>query len=124
MHVGLRWAKARTRARRWPRVVSGWFQARAGHQLPGGWDKVEGGEALHARPFWRPLKQALASYAAPETTCTVTFFHAGVPTVQESHVRMVPAHGRTEECYFIDGPGVSHHTLMQEPHVDVLASAR
>ena len=108
-------ANARTKARRSPSRVVHWVHARTGQG-----DDVERVEAL---PFWRPLKLALASYVAPRTICTLTFFRPGTPSASESHVRLVPGDEGTDECYVIDGPGVSHQSLMKEPHVRVLAKA-
>jgi hypothetical protein len=46
-------------------------------------------------------------------------FRAGDPTAPPG-IRFVPGHDRT---YLIDGPGVCHDALMDEPHVGALAAA-
>jgi thioesterase domain-containing protein/acyl carrier protein len=112
-----RLANARTKARRLPRLFIDRFHARDRG------DDVEQVGALYAPRVHRPLKIKRASYEAAPTTCTVTFFRSGVPTARRGHVRMVPEDEGTDECYVIDGPGVSHLTLMKEPHVGVLAKA-
>ena len=122
-YVERRLANARIKARRWPGLLVHWLRARTGHRLSDSSDDVEQQATLDAPPICTPLKLALASYIAPRTTCSTTLFRAGTPTVRGSHVRMVPADGGTDDCYVIDGPGVSHLTLMKEPHVRVLADA-
>ena len=38
-------------------------------------------------------------------------------------MRFVPGQLGTGESYVIDGPGLSHETVMEEPHVHALATA-
>jgi amino acid adenylation domain-containing protein len=122
-YVERRSANARTKARRWPGLLVHWLRACTGHPLSDSSDDVERVATLDAPPICKPLKRALASYIAPRTTCTTTFFRAGTPTARGCAVRMVPGDEGTDDCYVIDGPGVSHLTLMKEPHVRVLANA-
>ncbi len=115
-YMGRRSANARTKARRLPRLIIRWFHAR---------DRGDDVEqvSLYAPRVHRPLKIKRARYDTTPTTCTVTFFRSGAPTAPQGDVRMVPEDDGTDECYVIDGPGVSHLTLMKEPHVRVLAKA-
>ena len=56
----------------------------------------------------------------PVIGCPLALFRAGDPTVSASAVRFVEDAERT---YLVDGPGVSHDTLMDEPHIGALARA-
>ncbi|HEX4489808.1 MAG TPA: amino acid adenylation domain-containing protein [Acidimicrobiia bacterium] len=78
------------------------------------------GDAEPEWPLERALGRALKSYVVPVIGCPLTFFRAGDPSASTSAVRFVDGAERT---YLVDGPGVSHDTLMDEPHVGVLASA-
>jgi len=122
-YVQRRLANARVKARRWPWLADYWLHVRTGRPLPNRWDDVERMESLQASPLWRSLSRALGSYVAPTTNCRVTFFRAGEPTADRTEVRFLPGDDRAGECYVIDGPGVSHGTLMEEPHVGSLATA-
>ena len=66
----------------------------------------------------RALGHAMKSYVVPATTCPLTLFRAGDPNVPVPAVRFVPGRDHT---YLIDGPGVCHDALMDEPHVAALA---
>ena len=79
--------------------------------------------SAQADPLWRSLSRALASYVAPTTSCTVTLFRAGDPTADRPRSGSFPVDDGPGECYVIDGPGVAHGTLMEEPHVGALATA-
>ncbi len=46
-------------------------------------------------------------------------FRAGDPGVATTHVRLVPG---DDDTYIVDGPGVSHDSLLEEPHVEAVAS--
>jgi amino acid adenylation domain-containing protein len=121
-YVQRRLANARIKARRWPGLLLHRVRTHTGRLLSDGSDDVDRQATLDAAPICMPLKVALAAYIAPRTTCSTTFFRAGTPTVRGSHVHMVPGDEGTDDCYVIDGPGVSHFTLMKEPHVRVLAN--
>jgi amino acid adenylation domain-containing protein len=116
-YVGRRLENALTKARHQPRLVAHWLRARHGG------DDVERVETVYTPGVRRPLKIRRASYVAVPTTCTVTLFRSGAPKSRSGHVRMVPGDAGADECYAIDGPGVSHLTLMREPHVRLLANA-
>src|SRR4029079_7461634 len=73
-------------------------------------------------PWLTPLIRALGSYLAPATISTPSFFRAGDATATSIEVRFVPDDD-AGECYMIDGPGISHETLMDEPFVGALAIA-
>jgi hypothetical protein len=53
----------------------------------------------------------------------VTLYRAGDPKAARTEVRALHGRHRAGECYLIDGPGVSHSTLLEEPHVVALAAA-
>ncbi len=116
-------ANARTKVRRAPWLVEHWFHTRTGRPLPERWDDVERVHVLQASPVWRSLSQALSEYVSPVTTCPITLFRAGSPTAPESAVRIVDRDAESARSYVIDGPGVSHETIMSEPHVQSLARA-
>jgi hypothetical protein len=118
-----RLANARVKARRWPWLAEYWLHIRTGRPLPRRWDDVERVHSLQASPLWRSLSRALGSYVAPTTNCRVTFFRAGEPSTDTTEVRFVPGDDSAGEWYVIDGPGLRHGTLMEEPHVGALAAA-
>ena len=109
--------------RRLPWLADQWLHERTGRPLPDRWDDLDRVHAAQADPLWRSLSRALASYVAPTISCTVTLFRAGDPTAERSEVRSLPADDGSGVCYVIDGPGVAHGTLMEEPHVGLLATA-
>ena len=109
--------------RRWPWSVDYWLHVKTGRRLSERWDDVERVQALHAFPLQRSLSLALGSYVAQHTNCSVTIFRAGDPTVATTEVRFVPGDEVTGDCYMIDGPGISHGGLMEEPFVGALANA-
>jgi amino acid adenylation domain-containing protein len=114
-YVRRRLENALIKARHRPRLIARWLLARNRE------DDVERVETVYTPRVLRPLKIRRTSYATTPTTCTVTLFRPGAPKVQSGHVRMVPGAEGADECYLIDGPGVSHLTLMSEPHVRLLA---
>lgn len=122
-YVQRRLANARVKARRWPWLADYWLHIRSGRPLPNRWDDVERVQSRQASPLWRSLSRALGSYVAPTTNCRVTYFRAGEPTGDRTQVRFLPGDDRAGGSYVIDGPGLSHETLMQEPHVGALATA-
>ena len=123
VYVRRRLANARVKVRRWPWLADYWLHVRTGRPLPNRWDDVERVQSVQASPLWRSLSRALASYVAPTTKCTVTFFRAGEPTADKTEVRFLPGGDGVGESYVIDGPGLSHGTVMEEPHVGALATA-
>jgi hypothetical protein len=50
-------------------------------------------------------------------------FRAGDPYADTTTVRVLPPAEDGTNCYVIDGPGISHDSLMHEPHVGALAHA-
>lgn len=122
-YVRRRLANARTKARRWPWLADYWFHVKTGRPLPNRWDDVERIRTLDASPQSRLLSRALGSYVAPTTNCTVTLFRAGESTAGRTEVRFHPGADGADESYVFDGPGLSHETLMAEPHVARLADA-
>lgn len=119
-YVKRRLANAKVKLRRLPWLADSWLHVRTGRPLPDRWDDVERVQSLQVSPVWRSLNRALGSYVAPPTNCAVTFFRAGEATGDRTVVRFVPG---ADACCMIDGPGLSHETLMQEPHVGALAEA-
>lgn len=117
-----RLANARIKTERSLWLAERWLHARTGRPLPDRWNDTERVHALRVSPEWRSLTRALGSYVAPTTKCMVTLFRAGDPDTDKSAVEILPADGG-EEWYMVDGPGVSHDALMEEPHVTTLAAA-
>jgi len=117
-----RLANAVLKTRRSSRTASSWLRARVGVAVPDRWDLSRLANTRQTFPLWTPLSRALGSYVAPGTLCTPTFFRAGDPTATSIEVRFVPGDD-AGECYVIDGPGISHETLMDEPFVGALAIA-
>ena len=111
------------KARRAPWLVDQWLHRRTGRPLHRRWDDVARVESLRVAPVQRSLERALESYSSPPTRCPVTSFRAGEPTAQESAVHVRDREDGTHECYIFDGPGVSHESLMREPHIRFLARA-
>jgi acyl carrier protein len=114
-----RLVNAKTKIRRWPWLADHWFHVRTGRPLPERWDDVERVHALHAFPLQRSLSRALGNYVAPSTRCPVTTIRAGDPNVPTTGIHFVPG---DDETYVVDGPGISHDTLMDEPFVGVVAT--
>jgi amino acid adenylation domain-containing protein len=110
------------KTRRATHAVSSSLRARVGRPAPDRRDASRSERARQAFPLWTPLSRALGSYVAPTTICTPTFFRAGDATASSIEVRFVPDDD-AGECYMIDGPGISHETLMDEPFVGALAIA-
>jgi len=121
-YVRRRLANARTKARRPLWLVIHQFHVRTGRPMSDRWDEIEWMPPGAESPLWRSLKRALATYVAPRTNCTITFFRAGTPTARGG-VRVLLGDEGTDECCVIDGPDVSHGALMFEPHVRLLANA-
>ncbi len=113
---------AALKTRRATGEVSSWMRARVGRPAPDRWDPARSASTRQMFPLWTPLIRALGSYVAPATICTPTFFRAGDATATSIEVRFVPDDD-AGECYMIDGPGISHETLMDEPFVGALAIA-
>lgn len=111
------------KARRAPWILDEWLHRRAGRQLQKPWDDLEQVEALRVEPVQRSFRRALSSYASPPTRCAVTYLRAGMSTAPESAVRGPDLVEGSDRRYFIDGPGVSHETLMKPPHIRYLAQA-
>jgi amino acid adenylation domain-containing protein len=111
-------ANAKIKLRRWPWLASHWIHVRTGRPLSERWDDVARVQALHASPVQRTLGRALGTYVAPETRCPVATFRAGDPDASATHVRLLPG---DDDTYIVDGPGVSHLTLMEEPFVGEIA---
>ena len=117
-----RLTNAALKTRRSLSTASAWLRARAGRPASDRWDVSRPAHARQAFPLWTPLSRALGSYVAPATICTPTFFRAGDANATSIEVRLVPDDDGGE-CYMIDGPGISHETLMDEPFVGALAIA-
>ncbi len=110
------------KTRRSTRTLSSRIRAQIGRPPPDRWDVSRSTSERQAFPLWTPLSRALGSYVAPTTICTPTFFRAGDAAATSIGVRFVPDDD-AGECYMIDGPGISHETLMDEPFVGALAIA-
>jgi thioesterase domain-containing protein/aryl carrier-like protein len=110
------------KTRRSTRTLSSRIRAHVGRPAPDRWDVSRSASERQAFPLWTPLSRALGSYVAPTTICTPTFFRAGDAAATSIGVRFVPDDA-AGECYMIDGPGISHETLMDEPFVGALAIA-
>src|SRR5437763_144514 len=80
---------------------------RSGRPLPEWYFENERDHAWKSLPTTSAMLRALDSYAAPSTRCKVTYFSA------DAHVRAAA----DDAVCLIDGPGITHHTLMKEPHV-------
>jgi aspartate racemase len=115
-----RLTNAKIKIRRWPWLADHWLHVRTGRPLPERWDDVARVHALHASPLQRSLGRALGTYVAPATKCPVTTFRAGDPTVATTAIRVLPDDGTT---FIVDGPGVSHETLMDDQFVGAIADA-
>ncbi len=113
-YVRRRRANASVKAQRWRWLADDWLHARTGRTLASRWDDVE--RMQSPSPLWRALRRSMRAYTVPTTKCSVTFFRGGAPTADVTGVRFVPGNDGAGE-YVIDGPGVSHETLMAEPHV-------
>ena len=120
-YVRRRMANARIKAGPSISLVVHWLHLRTGRSSNQGIE-MEEVEADHETPLSRLLMQALWSYAAPRTNCSITYFRAGVQT-DRGLVQMPHGEEGTDDCYVIDGPDISHFTLMAEPHVRLLADA-
>ena len=114
-----RYTNAKIKVRRWPWLADHWLHVRTGRPLSERWDDVERVQALHAFPLQRTLNRALGSYMAPTTKCTITTISAGDPTAATTDIRFLPG---DDDTYIVDGPGVSHETLMDEPFVSTVAT--
>jgi amino acid adenylation domain-containing protein len=114
-----RYTNAKIKVRRWPWLADHWLHVRTGRPLSERWDDVERVQALHAFPLQRTLNRALGSYMAPTTKCTITTISAGDPTASTTGIRFLPG---ADDTYIVDGPGVSHETLMDEPFVSTVAT--
>jgi thioesterase domain-containing protein len=123
VYVRRRLANARTKTRSWPWLADHWLHVKTGRPLPNRWDDVERIRSMDASPRSRLLSRALERYVAPTTRCTLTMFRAGESTAGRTEVRFQPGGDGADESYVFDGPGVSHETLMEEPHVAKLADA-
>jgi amino acid adenylation domain-containing protein len=110
---------AKIKVRRWPWLASHWIHVRTGRPLSERWDDVARVQTLHASPVQRTLSRALGTYVAPATRCRIATFRAGDPTLSTTHVNLLPG---DEDTYIVDGPGVSHETLMEEPFVGAVVS--
>lgn len=121
--VRRRLTNAAVKVRRLPWLFDAWIHARTGRPLPSRWDDIERVQSLQATPLWRSLSRALGSYVAPTTDCMVTLFRAGESSAETTTVRFIPGADGAREWYVIDGPGLSHESLLEEPHVGVVAKA-
>ncbi len=110
------------KARRVPWLVDQWRHRRFGRPLRRRWDDVARVESLRVEPVQRSLQRSLTAYVSPSTRCAPTSFRAGAPD-EPSAVRVRDRRDGTHDRYVIDGPGVSHETLMREPHIRLLARA-
>jgi amino acid adenylation domain-containing protein len=121
-YVRRRFANVVMKARRFPWAADYWLHVRTGRPLSARWNDVARVEALNAFPLQRSLQRSLGTYVAPATHCPVTMFRAGDPHAPTTAVRRVPGDTTTDESYAVDGPGVDHDTLLDEPHVVALAA--
>ena len=120
-YVRRRVANARIKAGSSISLVIHWFQVHTGRSPDHG-SEIEQMEAGHETPLSRLLMQALGSYVAPRTNCSITYFRVGVRT-NRGRVQMLQGQDGTGDCYVIDGPDISHFVIMAEPHVRLLANA-
>ncbi len=114
-----RYSNAKIKVRRWPWLADHWIHVRTGRPLSERWDDVERVHSLHASPLQRTLGRALGSYTTRTTNCTITTISSGDPTVATTGIRFLPG---DDDSYIVDGPGVSHETLMDEPFVSAVAT--